>query len=389
MKKDSILSLSEQQVLSLLRASLWSTPMDASLFTDVDWTSVLRLADQQTLAGVLSEAILQHGVALHLPQTLARQVLMRQMTARKSNARLNRVLQELDATLRADGICPVLLKGQGVATCYPQPDLRQCGDIDLYIGAKDYQRAVDLLLPDSTHSEVEMQNEKHYHMMWHEAFIEVHRYTLLLSVGRYKRNFIRWTDADLTPEACPTVRIGTTDIAVPPPTYNAGYIFAHTWQHFMIGGVGLRQCCDWILYLHSYADQIDRAALRLHLEACGLWLPWQIMSVVAVDYLGLPAAECPFYDSRYRAKADAVLRCILNEGNFGKYSEHRGRRPHGYFRGKLYNFCLLARRWGSLLRIVPRLAIEELIGYTWGGLRSIVVHDKFGADVKTVSANLR
>ena len=52
--------------------------------------------------------------------------------------RLKQILASAVSLLRQHGIEPVLLKGFGLAMLYPNPNLRQFGDIDLFVGLDNF-----------------------------------------------------------------------------------------------------------------------------------------------------------------------------------------------------------------------------------------------------------
>ena len=68
----------------------------------------------------------------------------------ESNEHLNEELKNVFTLYQANGLTPILLKGQGVALNYRQPKRRQCGDIDVYLG-EDMEKANDLLRKEATH----------------------------------------------------------------------------------------------------------------------------------------------------------------------------------------------------------------------------------------------
>src|SRR5690606_38408591 len=56
----------------------------------------------------------------------------------RSNQRMNDVIIEQQSYFSDHGIKAVLLKGQGVASCYTNPLRRVSGDVDWYLEGKDY-----------------------------------------------------------------------------------------------------------------------------------------------------------------------------------------------------------------------------------------------------------
>ena len=75
--------------------------------------------------------------------------------------------------------------------------------------------------------------------------------------------------------------------------FNAFYIFNHRWHHFMTSGIGLRQFCDWMLFLHKHKDEIDLGRLEKFLMDMDMMKPWQSFGCVIVDVLGMPEEEFP------------------------------------------------------------------------------------------------
>ncbi|HNY06043.1 MAG TPA: nucleotidyltransferase family protein, partial [Candidatus Egerieousia sp.] len=63
----------------------------------------------------------------------------------RRNAQLNATLAEITELLNVNNIPSVILKGQGVAQNYRKPEQRMSGDIDLYVGEKNYDKAVNVL----------------------------------------------------------------------------------------------------------------------------------------------------------------------------------------------------------------------------------------------------
>lgn len=131
------------------------------------WKKVLKLARQQACAGLVGDTMLMIPQILDtLPSDISvpLQEMPLDMMARYATA--NNALIVAVTALRKNGIDPVLLKGQGVSRHYPFPALREHGDIDLYVGVENYEKAYDALLPVVTEIDAreELQTQaKHFH----------------------------------------------------------------------------------------------------------------------------------------------------------------------------------------------------------------------------------
>lgn len=356
----------EQTYLSWLRYALW----DGEILRDAQdhkpdesaFSTLLALADRQKTRGLVFEALLRSGAPLP-EETAARmkQLLLRILaTHRMLDAAVAKVMD----TLRQAGIPAVLLKGQGVARYYPDPQLRECGDIDIYIGPERLEEAVRVLTPLADKVDDGLLG-KHWQLWIGQAEIELHQHTMIPYTQRQTRLF-RTLEAeglrhDLVPMDFGGIRADT-----PEDTFNAFYLFYHAWHHFVQGGIGFRQLCDWMLLLHAQRDRIDRERLRTMLDGMQLLRPWQLFGCIAVHDLGLPEQEFPCYDPARFGKSRKVLAVILSEGNFGRGRQPRHKRPKGYIPGKAHSFCLHTGRFLQMFRIAP--------GEAWHSFRSTVTH---------------
>ena len=144
-----------------------------------------------------------------------------------------------------------------------------------------------------------------------------------------------------------------SNLLLPPVQFDACYLFYHLAKHFLMEGIGLRQICDWTLYLYTYADKLDKEQLLKDIRSLGMLRLWEIFGCIAVDYLGLPQSNFPGYNPLRRTQAADLMNSVLSVGNFGHYAPSRGFRPNDYYAGKWYAF----RKWiwwkVKILRLNP------------------------------------
>lgn len=136
-----------------------------------------------------------------------------------------------------------------MAQNYRNPLHRQCGDIDLYIGPKNYEKANKLLRTESTGEHEE--NHKHTCIHWHGVDIENHRVLSRLSSPSSDKSFqqeiARWHGTT----ACRNLEIEGYQVTLPPLSFDVAYVLTHSALHFLNEGIGLRQVCDWANILHT------------------------------------------------------------------------------------------------------------------------------------------
>lgn len=367
-----------ERFFALLRAGLWDTPVDATLFSGgTDWEAILAQATRQTVSGLVAQAVGTLPAAAQPPAPIAGKMCSTTIATIRSHALLNRTLAEAVEMFRRNGIRTVLFKGQGVATNYPEPTLRICGDIDLYVGHKQYDNACALARQWGEVEDTGMESEKHYHFRHGSVTVELHRIAEQLPLPWHNARFQRWTQRHLQGDALRSIDIEGTTILLPPVNFDALYIFNHAWHHFSEGGgIGLRQLCDWVCYLHTFRDEIDRVELERDLKAFGLWRQWRIFGCIAVELLGLSRAAFPFYTDRYAEQAAQVIKMIDEGGNFGFFDSSRTDRPEGYIAGKMHSFRRMSSRFAQLASVSPKETAAAWMRYLYTGVRQIII-DKF------------
>lgn len=277
------------------------------------------------------------------------------------------VLAEVKAKLDGAAIPFVLLKGLGCDHYYPEYGLRNLGDIDIYVGEENYGRAAEVLGCDAEAS----RSPKHFSVTVQDVTVEVHRACEILPSHRADRHFRRLAAAGLGSDLH-TLNIGGVEVRTPQDDFNAIYLFVHFFDHFLGGGCGLRQVCDWALFLHARRDTLDRSYIAAALKGLGLANAWRTFGALAVRHLGLPAGSLPcsgLPDSgqsplpkRQARRADRLLRVMLEMGNFGKIRKQERRRRFGT--------GFLSRKLGSLLGALHH-SFEMLTLFPGHSLRGI------------------
>lgn len=312
----------EDMFFSLLRCGLWGKAENGADCASVDWQALIRLAKEQTVTGLVSDgvSVLKHSdVRFSMPPEISRQLMVQTIGVERANVRLDTVVAELAGIFKDNGISYCLIKGQGTAQNYIHPGHRSPGDIDFLLDDENYRHASETLALRADKLFPEDDNKKHFGMLFHDGVdVELHG-TARASFGKAfndvldgmqselfsRRNFRSW---DCLGEP----------VTLPSEDFDAMFIFTHFIQHFYHGGLGLRQICDWTMHLHRFASVIDRAWIRRRLDELGLNKEWKAFGFIAVNLLGLPREEMPFYDETFGRYSDMIWASIKHSGNFGR-----------------------------------------------------------------------
>ena len=117
---------------ALVRAGLWEKEARLLQFNDICFTSVLTLAEEQSVARLVA-AGLEIVVDTKVPKEDLLLFLGQALQLEQRNSAMNQFIARLINSLRNAGIYTFLLKGQEVAQCYEKPLWRACGDVDMYL----------------------------------------------------------------------------------------------------------------------------------------------------------------------------------------------------------------------------------------------------------------
>ena len=168
----------EQLFLQLYRHALWADvpgrePSFVDAADEATWQRVADVAEAQTCTGLLADALAQLPADRRPPKPIYFSVVTATADAEDANRKMNHYLCGLFPMLARHGIRAWLLKGQGLARCYPQPLHRMPGDIDVLIPREEeFQRAVRLFAGHLPADEPTSSHERLFHL--DDVLIELH-----------------------------------------------------------------------------------------------------------------------------------------------------------------------------------------------------------------------
>ena len=306
---------------ALLRAGLWGTTPDPAFFvsfTGTQWQALLALAQKQAVLGLIYAGVSRLPKELMPDQQLLLRLYGFSEQIRKSNAKIIAVAQEVCSWFEEAGLEPIILKGISVGTFYAEPSLRQPGDIDLFFH-RDYEKVVDIV----QHRGITVELNANHDKFWYQGvLIELHSQPF--------RPLYPIPDLDLSPvwQETSKGRYRVLNLKA-----NALLLLFHPVKHFMSEGVGLRQVCDWAVFLKYYegtSEVLDafeemkkQGAMRFVIE----------LTVLAISELGLQLNRSDIWLVRSNEKFhQRMLQLILDQGNFAKESKQkREKQTWNYF----------------------------------------------------------
>lgn len=326
-------------LLELIKGGLWGTEVRLSNYRDIDYSSVMQLAEEQSVVGLVT-AGLECVNDVKIPQQWLLQFIGSTLQLEQRNKAMNAFVASLISKMRAADIYTLLVKGQGIAQCYEKPERRACGDVDLFLSEENYKKAKEMLVPMASSVEKEYVREKHLGMTIDGWTVELHGH-LYGGISPRVDGELRTLQQETfenkeTPEKSHNVRIwknGDTDVPLLSAENDTFYVFTHILQHFYKGGIGLRQICDWCRLLYTYRESLNVGLLESRIKRAGLMSEWRAFGAFSVNYLGMPIEAMPFLNvnecTSLKKKADRLCSFIMEVGNFGhnRDTSYYGRYP--------------------------------------------------------------
>lgn len=336
----------QEGFFKLLRAGLWEKGVKLGCLATIDYSEVLRLAEEQSVVGLVA-AGLDHVKDVKVPQEWALQFVGQTLQIEQRNKAMNKFTDGLLDKLEKAGIESVLIKGQGVAQCYERPLWRSSGDVDLLLNDDNYEKGKAFLEGVSGTKAKEYSFNKEYNTTIEGWCVELHG-SLRCGLSAALNKGVD----DVQREICDNHHVRYWEregrrIPLPDANEDALLIFTHYIKHFYKGGLGVRQICDWCRLLWNYRETMNHRLLETRLNQMGLMAQWKGFGAFAVDYLGMPAEAMPFYssDKKWSRKADKICAFVMEVGNFG----------HNVDSSYYAKYPLLIRKAISMGRLVKTL----------------------------------
>jgi hypothetical protein len=352
--------------LELLRSAIWNKPAVEELFQGAGssvWEELFNLANSQGVIALLYDGIMTLPAACRPEKKLLYKLFLKTEAIERLNRKLNEELKHLAAAYDRMGCSFVLLKGQGNATLYPRPEHRSPGDIDLFLYRKeDYWRANEWARRKGY--KMDAENIHHRSFDINGVHVENHKKISYFGIRRYDRLLESEIGEIIRNNRFVELEIDDLKVAVLPPEFNAFYIFYHLFHHFIHLGVGLRQFCDWVLFMHAYSERMEKAVIAELAREFDLSEAIALFASVAVKYLGARTEVFPFTVDPEGSWVDMVMDDILKGGNFG-YTTFEKSSYRGKWDAKWHRFTYSAARTRRISAIAPhhinRLPVIKIV----------------------------
>ncbi len=315
----------EQDIFfSLLRISLWNREKDKLYFqellerNDFSWSSIFKSIEDHALLGVVADTILSFLEHTKLNEHQKNLIIQYVANSHQKRFQTQQVLVEVFEKFEALGCNPILLKGEGLAQLYPSRCVRACGDVDVYVGTKDFDKAVACLnsMCESRDLNHALLGNHDYTIRYKGILFEIHFKPGYASVEKAEQRFQELANYWLVPEKCQTMTIFGKQILIPAVQYNILYVFEHLARHYRNSELGIRQFLDWALLLEK--TDFQESILKKNLEELFVLDAWKRLGGVLQEGLGIE--KIPFIEANDCKLSKELIQIVLSRGNFARLS---------------------------------------------------------------------
>ena len=324
----------------LLLIALGKKECFAVPLTDVEWRRLYDQAKKHSMIGVCFSAIEVLPNEQRPPLDLLMQWVGLTEIIKRQNEIVNEKAKEVTGLFTEGGFKTIVLKGQSIAKLYTPiiaPEMRMCGDIDLWVDG-ERKRIIDFLKRQGWtvgetvihHTDVEI---------FKEVSVEVHHYP------SYTFSPVRWMKYKKWFADQAKVQFQQSnnhhDFVSPSIYFDAVYVLLHIFRHVFHEGIGLRQLLDYyFILLHTKVADRQKAMETLRwfgldeFVAAVMYIEQEFFQIKDEYLLCTPSKNVGCF----------LLREVLRSGNFGWYDE-RIKKAHsgGVFRLYLFNVFRLLK----------------------------------------------
>lgn len=304
-----------------------------SSLTAAQWKEFYELSRRHGVSALVFSTVQRLPKEAGVPRELLFTWFAYSESVAKRYSKQCKAASEFAGLMRDNGLGVVVLKGIGLASkYYPSPELRECGDIDVfvyetnpnrqsvsgeYVQSSGYEKCNSII--ENLHNHIDRSSEKHSVFTFNGVMVENHK-TFVSDSSKSCRllnsilNGLIYRDIDQTQSVEPTVTEPISKLTAmdrdsaemssessetmlesaavyPGADFNALFLLRHTVSHLAYEGVTLHNIVDWGLFLLKEKDSIDWHAYAESLKRTRLFSAFAVFSSIAADVIGADLNE--------------------------------------------------------------------------------------------------
>lgn len=318
-----------QIFFKLIRIGLGNSADDFPIIDSTQWQKLYTLSLQQAIVGVVYKSIGRLPKEKRPPRELLFKWIAATERIKQINQHLNITASKVESQFRNNDFQSCILKGQGIAQLYPNPELRTAGDIDIWIsGCRKEIISYIVKISKSSHAV--------YHhidgLRIDGVEIETHFTPSYMANPFANRRLQKWIQIEKTKQFENSINLNEEcQIHAPTLAFNRVFILHHIYRHFFYKGIGLRQMMDFYYVLkqgftkdeQEYTQRIYKKLNLLNFAGAAIYVLREIFGLEEIFYIVAP-------NEKY---GKILLSEIISGGNFGKVKQQSNIKERNLQRG--------------------------------------------------------
>lgn len=284
-------------ILQLLRQAIGDRTEEVEDWANTDWQKLYKASRQHGITAIVWYQLHKLMTKGEIPaEQLPDRALKLSWAVNAENIikryhKQERLSAELAEIYANHNIATIVLKGLAISGYYPTAEHRECGDLDCFLlyrndkGVPTPCYAEGNRIAKEAGAKVEEDFYKHSHINFRGMMVENHAFCTAIRGSRRRKEFERHLQQLLITK--PTTPIANTLLLRPCADFNALFLTAHSFGHYLTEGIKLRHIVDWALLLKAEQDNIDWESFYAWCDRMHYTKFAEIMTAIAVEYLGV------------------------------------------------------------------------------------------------------
>lgn len=271
-------------LLELINATLCKKPLNEKVFAEAmeaDWQRCFDLALQQNVLAMTFPAMSSLPKELRTSFTLWSKWMAYTQSIAEQSQYKRQVVEKMGSWLAEEGLTTTILKGVSLSALYPNPNLREFSDIDIFSGEK--YDAVNACF--AKHGvKVDSVDGHHAYLKVDGISVEHH---FAFSNTKVKKGLVgpeeelqRLVQLDQQPTSI-------SGINYPNSVFTALFVGWHAYEHFLQEKIELRHVIDWVFALKQLSEQ-EAETLNEIKSNTGWGEFCDTLTAIAIHQIGLP-----------------------------------------------------------------------------------------------------
>lgn len=308
--------------IELLNSTLCKTPLNVKVFegaTEADWQQCFDLALKQNVLAMTFPAMSSLSKELRPSFTLWSKWMAYAQSVVEQSQYKRQVVEKMGAWLAEEGLATTILKGFSLSALYPNPNLREFSDIDMFSGEK-YDAVNDCFAKHGV--KADSVDGHHAYLKVDGISVEHH---FAFSNTKVKDGLVgpeeelqQLVFKDQQPTTIP-------DINYSNPVFTALFVGWHAYEHFLQEKIELRHVIDWALALRQLSEQ-EAETLNEIKSNTGWGNFCDTLTAIAMHQIGLPQEWFHVNEQSYGEQAQRVWNDIINSPRTPKSKSSNFRR---------------------------------------------------------------